>query len=139
MTKADNGHFLVEAARRRSAEARRRTMQAIADLAAAGGPVTPSAVSRKAGVSRQWLYTFAEAQQAIQAAHRVSGPSPAGPPPGLVSWQRRVEALTDDNRRLRRKVKELEDLVAVLYGMRRSEQSGVVTPSINRRRDAVGR
>jgi hypothetical protein len=101
-------------------------MQAIADLAAAGEPVTPSTVARKAGVSRQWLYTFPDAHDAIRA-------STSGSPPPLAavakdaSWQRRVEALSDENQRLRHKVKELEGLVAKLYGLRRSEQYGAAT------------
>ncbi len=45
-----------------------------------------------------------------------------------ASWQRRVEALSDENQRLRHKVKDLEDLVAKLYGLRRSEQCGAATP-----------
>jgi hypothetical protein len=36
----------------------------------------------------------------------------------------RVDALSDENQRLRRKVEELHDLVATLYGLCRSEQSG---------------
>jgi hypothetical protein len=43
----------------------------------------------------------------------------------LTFDQRRLETLSDENQRLRRKVKELEDLVATLYGLRRSELSGV--------------
>ena len=128
MSRADNTQFLLQAARQRSGDARKRTMQAIADLAAAGEPVTPTTVARKAGVSRQWLYTFPD-------AHDVMRGSPSGSPPPVTaspaanhaSWQRRVEALSDENQRLRRKVKELEDLVAKLYGLRRSEQRGAAT------------
>jgi Family of unknown function (DUF6262) len=122
MSRADNTQYLLQAARQRSGDARKRTMQAIADLAAAGQPVTPTTVARKAGVSRQWLYTFPDAHDAMRG-------SPSGSPPPVAassaanqaSWQRRVEALSDENQRLRRKVKELEDLVARLYGLRRSE------------------
>lgn len=99
-------------------------MEVIAELTATGEPVTPTVVARKAGVSRQWLYTFTDAQQAIQAAAGAPAPPPASPPPSQASWQRRVEALNDDNQRLRRQVKELEDLVAALYGLRRSELHG---------------
>ena len=128
MTRADNSQFLVEAARRRSVEARSRTMRAIADLVAAGEPVTVAAVARRAAVSRQWLYTFTDAHDAVRAA-RTSAPCElAGPPLRDASWQRRVEALTDDNQRLRRKVKELEDRIAALYGLWRSEQFGATTP-----------
>ena len=129
MSRADNTQFLLQAARRRSGDARKRTMQAIADLAAAGEPVTPTTVARKAGVSRQWLYTFPDAHHVMRGSlPRSPPPVTASPAANHASWQRRVEALSDENQRLRRKVKELEDLVAKLYGLRRSEQYGAATP-----------
>ncbi len=104
-------------------------MQAIADLAAAGESVTPTTVAHRAGVSRQWLYTFPDAHHAIRASSSASPPPvTASSAANQASWQRRVEALSDENQRLRHKVKELEDLVARLYGLRRSEQCGAATP-----------
>jgi hypothetical protein len=128
MSRADNTAFLVQAARRRSVDARKRTMQAIADLTAAGEPITPTAVARKAGVSRQWLYTFPDAHHAIRASPSEAPPPVASTSATNASWQRRVEALSDENQRLRRKVEELEERVARLYGLRRSEQWGPATP-----------
>jgi hypothetical protein len=78
MSRADNTQFLLQAARRRSGDARKRTMQAIADLAAAGEPVTPTTVARKAGVSRQWLHTFQDARESIRG-------SPSGSPPSVAA------------------------------------------------------
>ena len=44
---------------------------ALAVIAASGEAVTPTAVARRAGVWRQWLYTFDEALEAIHAASSV--------------------------------------------------------------------
>lgn len=83
--------------------------------------MTPTTVARRAGVSRQWLYTCEEAMAAINAA-RGEGPM-APPPPGraasVSSLKRRLEAATDANKRLRRRVDELESQVALLYGQLR--------------------
>jgi hypothetical protein len=125
MTRADNTSLLIEAARRRSRSARHRTLEAVAILAASGEAVTPTAVARRASVSRQWLYTFDEALDAIRAAS-ASGRStrsvvPHAQGPSAASLQRRVEALTDDNQRLRGRVQELEQRLAALYGQWRAK------------------
>lgn len=120
MTRADNSSLLIEAARRRSHSARQRTLEAVAILAACGEAVTPTAVARRASVSRQWLYTFDEALEAIRAAnaahHSTRSVVPPAQGPSAASLQRRVEALTDDNQRLRQRVQELEQRLAALYG-----------------------
>jgi hypothetical protein len=138
MQRADNTHLLLEASRRRSEDARCRTLKAIEALAASGAPVTPTAVARRAGVSRQWLYTFDAARQAISAANREAStqpPVPAPQRPSLASWQRRVEALTDDNQRLRQRVNELEQRLAAIYGQWRAW--GDDGPRCSRSGDAV--
>jgi hypothetical protein len=122
MSRADNSHVLIEAARRRSRSARQRTLEALAILAASGEAVTPTSVARRAGVSRQWLYTFDEALEAIRVARPAdrSIGAPPGQGPSAASLQRRIEALTDDNQRLRRRVRELEQRLAGLYGQWRA-------------------
>jgi hypothetical protein len=131
MTRADNSHFLIEAARRRSHDARQRTLKAVAILTASGEAVTPTAVARRAGVSRQWLYTFDEALEAIRAATVPDPPARSVMPPSqrtsVASLQRRVEALTDDNQRLRRCVAELEQRLAALYGEWRTRQGAGIS------------
>jgi hypothetical protein len=122
--RADNRDALIGAARRRSHDARRRTLAAVATLSATGAHVTPTSVARQAGVSRQWLYTFDDALEAIRAAARItlSSAVPSAERSSVASLQRRLEALTDDNQRLRKRVGELEERLAVLYGELRSCQ-----------------
>ena len=120
---SDNSAALRAAAQRRSGLARQRTLEAISWLVAENQVVTPTSVARRAGVSRQWLYTFDEALQAIRGAATTS--HPAAPVPrdqraSVVSLQRRLEVLTEDNQRLRSQVGELEDRLARAYGELRS-------------------
>lgn len=126
MTRPDNTHLLAEAARRRSEQARRRALDAIAALASAGDDVTPTAVAKRAGVSRQWLYTFDEAREAIWAA-RVRSRAPqvvrSDERPSVASLQRRLEALTEDNQRLRAQVAGLEARLAAVYGEWRASRA----------------
>lgn len=128
MTRADNSLLLVEAAHRRSVEARRRALDAVTALADAGLPVNPTTVARHARVSRQWLYTFDGARQAIAAVAPQVHSQPDAPPraqrPTTASLQRRLEAVTDDNHRLRQRVRELEDRLAGLYGQWRLHCDG---------------
>jgi hypothetical protein len=94
-------------------------LEAVAALAAAGEAVSPTIVARRARVSRQWLYTFDEALEAIRAADAATRTGSAVPPaqaPSAASLQRRIEALTDDNQRLRRRIQELEQRLAAMYG-----------------------
>jgi hypothetical protein len=120
---SDNSAALRAAAQRRSQLARQRTLEAITWLVAENQVVTPTSVARRAGVSRQWLYTFGEALEAIHDAatttHRMA-PVPREQRASVASLQHRLEVLTEDNQRLRRQVGELEDRLARAYGELRS-------------------
>lgn len=118
MPPADNGHYLTQAARHRAADARRRALAAIKNLAAEGQQVTPTTVARHAGVSRQWLYTYDEAMDAIRSARPAAAGRGALPmlPATVASLRRRLEATTDDNKRLRQRVADLEAQLAAVYG-----------------------
>ncbi len=124
MTKgeSDNSAALRAAAQRRSDLARQRTLEAIAWLVAENQVVTPTSVARRAGVSRQWLYTFDEALEAIRRAATThpTAPVPRDQRASVASLQRRLEVLTEDNRRLRCQVGELEERLARAYGELRS-------------------
>ncbi|CAN5210585.1 DUF6262 family protein [soil metagenome] len=56
MTTPDRAAALVAAARRRHDDTRRKAIDALRHLDAAGGPITFAAVARAAGFSRAWLY-----------------------------------------------------------------------------------
>ncbi len=124
MTKgrSDNSAALRAAAQRRSRLARQRTLEAITCLVAENQVLTPTSVARRAGVCRQWLYTFVEGLEAIRdtaTTHR-GAPVPRDQRASVASLQRRLEVLTEDNQRLRRQVGELEDRLARAYGELRS-------------------
>lgn len=57
MTPADNSHHLAAATARRSAEARRRSENALLALRGSGQPASVSQLVKDAGVARSWLYT----------------------------------------------------------------------------------
>ncbi len=124
MTKdhSDNSAALRAASQRRSQLARQRTLEAITALVAENQVVTPTLVARRAGVSRQWLYTFDEGLEGIRHAattHRAAA-VPRDQRASVASLHRRLEVLTEDNRRLRHQVGELEERLARTYGALRS-------------------
>ena len=123
--RSDNSAALRASAQRRSEVARRRTLEAIAAIVAENEAVTPTAVARRAGVSRQWLYTFDDALSAIRlaASTRPPTPVPQDQRASFASMQRRLEVLSEDNRRLRHQVGELEDRLARAYGALRSART----------------
>jgi hypothetical protein len=75
---------------------------------------------------RQWLYTCDETMAAISTARAQAGTQADARPthPASVALRRRLEAATDDNKRLRRRVTELQAQVAALYGELRARQNG---------------
>jgi hypothetical protein len=119
-----NADALMEATQRRSASARRRVDAAIELLVRRGEVISPTSVARAAGVSRQWLYTD-PARLGLIRQHQVDGVAPTQPdrPASSPSQMRRIEALLDDNRRLRARVESLEGRLATLYGELRMRQS----------------
>ncbi len=123
--RSDNSAALRASAQRRSEVARQRTLEAITALVAQGEAITPTAVARRAGVSRQWLYTFDDALSAIRlaASTRPAAPVPQDQRASLASLQRRLEVVTEENRRLRHHVGELEDRLARSYGALRSART----------------
>lgn len=74
----DRSHHLVEHARQRSADTRRRVRDAIRQLDRAAEPVTFVAVARAAEVSRAWLYRAPDLRSEIERLRRRK---PAAPTP----------------------------------------------------------
>jgi hypothetical protein len=56
MSRADNSHYLIQAAAARRQDARHKASHAIERLDQQGDPITFAAVAAAAGVSRTWLY-----------------------------------------------------------------------------------
>jgi len=118
---------LRNAARRRSADAVARARAAIDELTFSGEQVSFQAVARRAGVSRQWLYTRPELRAEIErlrATHADrSGPSvPAPERSSDASLRQRLESLLE-NGRLHNQVAELRDELALAYGRQRETRA----------------
>ena len=56
MSRPDNSHLVIAAARRRAASTRKRAVTALRRMENAGAPITFDTVAREAHVSRSWLY-----------------------------------------------------------------------------------
>ena len=116
---------LAVAAARRHDETLRRALDALAALDADGLAVSFQAVARRAGVSRQWLYTQPELRARIE---QLRGRQPSATAATVPDDQRarerslhqRNETLLIDNRRLRAENQTLRDELAVLYGQLRA-------------------
>lgn len=115
---------LAAAAARRHQDAHERANQGLAALDADGLAISFQAVARRAGVSRQWLYTQPELRARIEQL-RDRQPSAAATVPDEQrarerSLRQRNETLLADNRRLRTENQTLHDELAVLYGQLRT-------------------
>ena len=78
---------LVAAARQRADDTRRRAVEALRRLDAAGEPVTFISVARAAGVSRSWLYRQGDLRAEIERL-RTSGSAAPAPPVGSAGIHR---------------------------------------------------
>lgn len=115
----------VAAARHRRAV--ERAERALRDLDTEGARVSFQSVARRAGVSRQWLYTQPSLRQEIEAlrdreparADRV----PARQRTSEASLRQRLETLRAENRRLREENSGLKTELAIAYGRQRARGS----------------
>jgi hypothetical protein len=114
--RADNTIHLTTAARRRHELTRSRTIRALRELDAAGGPVPFEIVARSAGVSRSWLYTQPDIRAEIERLRSLHHRAPAQAVPArerttdpsllqrLEIANARNRELAEDNQRLRRQL-----------------------------------
>lgn len=119
---------LRDAASRRSIDAVARARTAIDELTRSGEQVSFQAVARRAGVSRQWLYTNPELRAEIERlramhADRSGSSVPAAERSSEASQRQRVEGLLEENRRLRQENAELRDELALAYGRQRETRA----------------
>lgn len=111
--RADNSGHLLAAARRRSEDARRRTVAALRRIDATAGLVSFDTVARQAGVSRSWLYTQPAIRAEIEQLRARRSPAATRPVPErqrisdaslrsrLAEANARVRELQAENQRLR--------------------------------------
>jgi hypothetical protein len=114
-----------DAAAERHRRAVERAERALRELETDGAAIGFQAVARRAGVSRQWLYTQPALRTHIEQL-RDRGPArpdgiPARQRTSEASLRQRMESLRADNQRLREENAALRDELAILYGERRAQ------------------
>ncbi|MDP8909604.1 MAG: DUF6262 family protein [Chloroflexota bacterium] len=119
---------LGQAAAARHRRAVQRAEQALRELDGEGAQVSFQAVARRAGVSRQWLYTQPALRTEIErlrdhAPARSDG-VPARQRATEASLRQRLESLRGDNQRLREENASLKAELAVAYGQQRQAHGG---------------
>jgi Family of unknown function (DUF6262) len=114
---------LGQAAAARHDRTIKRAQDALRDLEREGAQISFQAVARRAGVSRQWLYTQPELRQRIEQLRDRRASQSDGVPgrqrASEASLRQRVEALRAENRRLREENASLKDELAIDYGQQR--------------------
>jgi hypothetical protein len=119
---------LTQAAAARHQRTIERTERALRELDREGAAISFQTVARRAGVSRQWLYT----QPALRAEiERLRDRGPARPD-GVPTRQRateaslrqRIETVRAENQRLREENANLKTELAIAYGRQRSPAAG---------------
>lgn len=112
-----NSTGLADAAERRHDHAVARARSAIRDLDSHGETISFQSVARRAGVSRQFLYSVNELRGEIERL-RSAGLSagPVAQRSSEVSLKARNQTLLDENRRLREEIAGLRDELAGAWG-----------------------
>jgi len=126
VTRADNAHYLAEAAAERHREARRRATAAVEHLDGAGEAITFSAVAATAGVSRSWLYSQDDLRATIIALRPSAGRPAAGTAAkhraSVDSLLQRLDATRAEIAQLRAENSRLEEQFARRLGEQRARR-----------------
>lgn len=105
--------------------------QALRELDAEGTTISFQSVARRAGVSRQWLYTQPSIRQEIERLRDRAPARPDGVPARQrateSSLRQRLEMLRAENQRLRDENASLKNELAIAYGRRRNDRSSSAT------------
>lgn len=122
------GEQFGKAAAARHERAVTRAEEALRALDREGAGISFQEVARRAGVSRQWLYTQPALRQEIERL-RDRGPAPSGGVPARqraseASLRQRVESLRAENQRLREENASLKQELAIAYGQQRAAAAG---------------
>jgi hypothetical protein len=119
---------LTRAATERHRRAVERAERALRDLASEGAAITFQAVARRAGVSRQWLYTQPALRSEIERLRDRPRAEARGIParqrPTEASLRQLLETLRAENQRLREENAALKAELAIAYGQQRQDRGG---------------
>jgi hypothetical protein len=115
---------LNRAAAERHRRAVERAQRALRDLDRDGAAVSFQSVARRAGVSRQWLYTQpalrAEIERLRHRAPTEADGVPASQRATEASLRQRLATLRAENQRLREENQSLRAELAIAYGQQRA-------------------
>src|SRR3954453_12590185 len=118
---------LAEAAAARRRRAIERAERALRDLDTKGAQISFQAAARRAGVSRQWLYTQPALRAEIEWLREQTPARPDGVPARQrasdASLRQRLETLRTENQRLREENQALKAELAIAYGQQRQVQN----------------
>jgi Family of unknown function (DUF6262) len=114
---------LSEAAASRHRRTVERAERALRELDTEGAQISFQSVARRAGVSRQWLYTQLALRQQIEQLRDRAPAQPDGVPARQrateASLRQRLETLRAENHRLREENASLKAELAIAYGQQR--------------------
>ncbi len=117
---------LAQAAADRHQRTVERAERALRHLDREGAQISFQSVARRAGVSRQWLYTQPALRGEIERL-RDRRPAEASIPArqraSEASLRQRVESLRAENQRLREENADLKTELAIAYGQQRQMSS----------------
>ena len=126
MTRPDNSHLVIAAARCRAASTRKRAVTALRRMENAGAPITFDTVARGAHVSRSWLYNQGDLRAEVQRLRQRQPPSttttaiPNRQRASNDSLLRRLEVAATRIRHLEAENKQLRDALALALGEQRA-------------------
>lgn len=116
---------LNQAAAARHQRTVERAERALRDLDTEGAQISFQSVARRAGVSRQWLYTQPGLRAQIERLRNrrptpIADGVPARQRATEASLRERLESLRADDHRLREENRRLKDELALAYGQQRA-------------------
>jgi chromosome segregation ATPase len=116
---------LIAARRRDTTRRRQRVLDALGQMAAAGQEISVSAVARKAGVDRSFLYRHHDLRAQIHARSSAPAGSPASTTASKQSLLADLANLREQNQRLRKQNTDLTTRLSEVLGEEVFRASGI--------------
>jgi Family of unknown function (DUF6262) len=124
-----NNTAMLEGRRADSARRRQRVIKAINDATRTGEELSVSAIARKAGVDRTFLYRHRDLLEQVHAAEaRPAATSEGGALVSRASLQADLHNALERNYRLTTRVRQLERKLSELLGEQAWRESGLGAP-----------